>query len=92
MVETRFAMLDRTQNAMIEGDEDLPSLAFERSKDRHRGAEGTMDAGGLLVLRRAPHAVVDVRRRRDVGMGEGEAATALRRRVFGAGKGGHSGD
>lgn len=83
-------MLYRTQNAVIKGDEDLTPGSFEWSKDRDGGAQGPMHPGGLLVFRRAPHAVVDVRRRRDVGMGEGEAAAALRRRVFGAGKVGHS--
>src|SRR5262245_51923099 len=36
-----------------------------------------MDAGGALVFRGTPHAVIDVRRRRDVAPGQREAAAAL---------------
>jgi len=83
-------MLRRAHDAVIEGEEDLPVGPLERGKDRNRGSQGAMHPGSPLVSRRTPHAMVDVRRRGDIGKREGEATAALRRGIFDAGKVGHS--
>jgi hypothetical protein len=82
-------MLGGSHHAMIEREQDLPLAAFHRRKDSHRGPQRTMHAGGPLMLRRAPHAVVDVRRRCDVAPLQSETAATLRRGIFSAGNGRH---
>ena len=46
---------------------------------KRRGPQGPMHAGGAFVRGRAPHAVIDAHRRRDLGVGDAELAETLRR-------------
>ena len=85
-----IAVLGRAHDAVIKGDEHLAAVPFKGGEDGDGGSERPMHAGGLLVFRRPPHAVVDVGRRGDVRRRERKTAAALRHGVFGAGKDGHS--
>lgn len=82
-------MLGGSHHAMVEREQDLPLAAFHWRKDGHGGPQRPVDARGAFMLRCTPHAVVDVRRRCDVAPLQSKTAAALRRGVFGAGKGEH---
>ena len=70
----------RPQQAVVQSDDDLELVRRMRVlqvQDRRR--QRPMNAGRTLVRGRAPHAVVDAHRRRDVAAGDTNQAAALRR-------------
>ena len=78
-------VLHRAEHAMVEGEDNLKcvarlctrSRAFGRGENGHRRSARAVHPGGPLVLGRAPHAVMDVRWRRDVVPRQRKPATAL---------------
>src|SRR5207237_6153679 len=68
-------------------DQHLAVVARQRFQPQDGGAQGPVYAGGAVVQRRAPHAVVHADGGRDGGTGQADAAAALRRvdRVHGVG-------
>ncbi len=68
------------EDAMIERDEDLTRAGTGGSgglEYRHSRTQRPMDASGLFVTGRAPHAVINANGRCNVSPGKGEMAAAL---------------
>ena len=96
-VRDKLLVFHGAEHAMIEREKNLPRLRRRGMRvrcleHRHRGAQRSMHAGRALVLRRAPHAVVDANGRSDVSPGEREATAALGRVYFSDGRLGHDCD
>src|SRR5437667_5419970 len=78
-------VLHRAEHTMVESEDNLTcvarlstrSRAFGRGENGQRRSERAVDSRGPLVLRRAPHTVIDVRWRRDVVPRQRKPATAL---------------
>jgi hypothetical protein len=72
--------LGLVEDAMVECDKELPlgAVARQRFQPEHVRQERTVDAGGTLVRRGTPHAVVDAHGRRNVTASDAGAATCLR--------------
>ena len=82
MLIAQAGELRAVEDAVVEPQHQSMALAVERFEPHRRGSERPVDAGGAVVQRRAPHAVVDAHRRGDVGAGErrrGSGFAACRR-------------